>query len=71
MAALHHEPPPPVVYSFSSTDELVDSLAKFVVKVQKEAVEKKGRFTVAVSGGSMPKMLRGLIDQPNIKWDKW
>jgi 6-phosphogluconolactonase len=71
MAALHHDPLPPTVYSFPSTDELVDSLAKFIIKVQKEAVEKKGRFTVAVSGGSMPKMLRGLIDQPAIKWDKW
>lgn len=69
--SLNSSPTQPIVYSFNSVDDIVDSLAKFIVKAQKDAVEKKGRFTVALSGGSLPKMLRGLIDNPAVKWDRW
>jgi len=34
-------------------------------------VEKKGRFTVALSGGSLPKTLKGLIGHSDVRWDKW
>lgn len=61
----------PILYSFPSGDALIDSLAKFIVRVQKEAIDKKGRFTIALSGGSLPKQLRGLVGQEGIKWDKW
>ncbi|KAK2461749.1 hypothetical protein APHAL10511_006212 [Amanita phalloides] len=71
MAAVHHPPNPSVVYSFADADELVHALATFVIKAQKESITKKGRFTVAVSGGSLPKTLSGLIDNPAVKWDKW
>jgi len=71
MAAVHHQPEPPIVYSFADADAIVESLAAFVVKAQKEGIDKKGRFTIALSGGSLPKMLRGLIDHPGVKWDKW
>jgi 6-phosphogluconolactonase len=68
---IHQPPSPPVLLSFKDTDELVDSLAIFVEKAQRDSINKKGRFTVALSGGSLPKMLRGLINNPNIKWDQW
>lgn len=71
MAAVHHVPNDPIVYSFPTPDAIVDSLAEFVLKAQKESVDKKGKFTVALSGGSLPKMLRGLIGHPAVKWDKW
>lgn len=61
----------PILLSFPTSDALVDALATFVIKAQKEAVEKKGRFTVAISGGSLPKQLNALIDKPSVKWDKW
>ncbi|KAK7064432.1 6-phosphogluconolactonase [Favolaschia claudopus] len=67
----HHSPNATNLFSFPNTDELVDSLAFFIAKAQKESIDKKGRFTVALSGGSLPKMLRGLIGNPSIKWDKW
>ena len=67
----HGPPHEPILYSFSSTNELVDSLAHFIIKAQKEAVEKKGRFTVAVSGGSLPKQLNGLIGKPGVRWELW
>jgi len=61
----------PILYSFPTTDNLVDALAKFIIKVQKDAIDKKGRFTIALSGGSLPKQLKGLIGHEGIKWDKW
>lgn len=71
MAAVHHPPNPPVIHSFASADKLVEDLATFVIKAQKEAVDRKGRFTVAISGGSLPKMLRGLVGNPGAKWNEW
>ncbi|KAL0575031.1 suppressor of los1-1 [Marasmius crinis-equi] len=71
MAAVHHPPNPPVIHNFASSDVLVENLATFVLRAQKDAIDKKGRFTLAISGGSLPKMLRGLIGNPASKWDKW
>jgi len=66
-----HPANPPTLYVFPTPDAIVDPLASFIVKAQKEAIERKGRFTLALSGGSLPKMLKGLIENPSIKWDKW
>lgn len=68
---MHGPPNPPILYSFSTTDNVISSLADFILKAQKEALEKKGRFTIALSGGSLPKMLKGLIGSSAVKWDKW
>ncbi|KAJ7225759.1 6-phosphogluconolactonase [Mycena pura] len=67
----HPAPHPAILCSFADADSIVESLAAFVVQAQKESIDKKGRFTVALSGGSLPKMLRGLIGNPAVKWDKW
>lgn len=61
----------PVLYSFANADELAESLATYITKIQKDAINKKGRFTVAISGGSLPQTLRKLIGRPGVKWDKW
>lgn len=61
----------PVLHSFATADALMDSLAAYITKIQRDAVNKKGRFTIAISGGSLPKTLRGLIGRPGVKWDKW
>jgi len=66
-----HTSSPPVFTSFTSSAELGEALADFILKAQKEALEKKGRFTVALSGGSLPKQLGGLIGKPGIRWEKW
>ncbi|KAI0036645.1 6-phosphogluconolactonase [Vararia minispora EC-137] len=60
-----------ILYSFSSSAELNDALAHFILKAQKEAIDKHSRFTVAISGGSLPKTLTALIGNPGVKWDKW
>ncbi|PCH33454.1 6-phosphogluconolactonase [Wolfiporia cocos MD-104 SS10] len=64
-------PHPPVLCSFATSTELCDAVAHFIIKAQKEAVEKKGRFSVAISGGSLPKQLNALIGKAGVKWDKW
>jgi len=61
----------PVVYSFSDTSILSDSLAEYILKAQKESIDKRGRFTVAISGGSLPKTLTPLISKSGVRWDKW
>ena len=66
-----HTSSPPIFTSFASSAELVAALGEFILKAQKEALGKKGRFTIALSGGSLPKQLGGLIGKPGIKWDKW
>jgi 6-phosphogluconolactonase len=71
MSVSHPAPNPSIVYSFPTPDDLVDPLATFILKAQKEAIDKKGKFTVALSGGSLPKMLRGLIGNKAVKWDHW
>ena len=68
---IHPPPSRPALVSFANSDELVASLAVFVEKAQRDSINKKGRFTIALSGGSLPKMLKGLINNPNIKWDQW
>ncbi|KAG9000072.1 suppressor of los1-1 [Tulasnella sp. JGI-2019a] len=68
---MEHSPATPVLYSFASTDILVESLASFIIKTQHEAIEKKGKFTIALSGGSLPKMLKGLIGAEGVEYDKW
>jgi 6-phosphogluconolactonase len=69
----HPAPSAPIFIAFPNVDELSDALAQFVLKAQKESIEKKGRFTVAVSGGSLPKTLaKGLLAlNHGLKWDKW
>lgn len=71
MAAIHHSPSPSILYSFPSVEILTVKLASFILKAQKGAVDKKGRFTIALSGGSLPSMLEGLIGKEGVKWDKW
>ncbi|WVQ83103.1 6-phosphogluconolactonase [Cryptococcus sp. DSM 104549] len=64
-------PAPPVFYSFKDTEVLVDSLANFVVKAQRDAVDKRGKFSIALSRGTLAANLRGLVGQADVQWDKW
>jgi 6-phosphogluconolactonase len=64
-------PTRPILYSFSDTSNLSDSLAEYILKAQKESIDKRNRFTVAISGGSLPKTLTALVSKPGAQWDKW
>lgn len=64
------------VYTSSDSVGVARSVAKFILNAQEKAIESKGTFTIAVSGGSMGKVLKaGLIDDAEfaskIQWEKW
>jgi 6-phosphogluconolactonase len=70
-ASIRKPPLDPILFSFASPDAVKDALASFIIKAQREAIAKKGRFTIALSGGSLPKMLAGLLDSKDVKWEQW
>jgi hypothetical protein len=67
----HQGPHPTVLYSFPENDKLVDAVAEFVLKAQNDAIKKRGAFCLAISGGSLPNNLKGLIGKEGVQWDKW
>jgi len=57
----------------STPQELFDAAAEEVVRAAEEAVAQRGRFTIALSGGSTPKSLFNLLAtnaRPSLAWDK-
>jgi 6-phosphogluconolactonase len=65
---------PPNLYAFQGTDELAASLRKYVLDAQNSALERHNVFRVAVSGGSLPKVLaKALLGDGDGKpqFDKW
>lgn len=60
-----------ILISFPSKEGLTDALSAFVAKASADSIAKRGVFTVAVSGGNVPKLLGGLINNPTVQWDKW
>ena len=43
-------------------------------QAQNEAIERRNKFTLATSGGSLPKMLaKDLVNRTDgaVRWDKW
>jgi len=67
----HQRKTEPVLHSFPSGEELTKALAHFIVQAQHEAIEKRDKFSIALSGGSLPKMLKGLVGNKEIEWEKW
>lgn len=62
----------PVLYGFNTTDQLSEGLASFVLAAQDEALKKQSTFKLAISGGSLPKVLgKNLIERKDVSWDKW
>jgi 6-phosphogluconolactonase len=60
------------VYAFPSTDSLSEGLNDYVEKLSLEAISSHGKFTVAVSGGSLPKLLsKNLATNNAIDFSKW
>ena len=59
---------------FKEIDSLLNALADEIVKVSKEAIAKKGRFDLVLSGGSSPKKLYELLASEKFKnkiqWSK-
>lgn len=60
------------LYSFKTKDKLRNALYQYIKKTYDENIIKHNKFNVAISGGSLPKILgeeiENLID---IDWNKW
>ncbi|OMJ25585.1 putative 6-phosphogluconolactonase [Smittium culicis] len=60
------------VFSFADSDELSKSICTYIENLSKESIEKHGRFTVAFSGGSLPKTVsKYLVQSSNVDFTKW
>ena len=55
---------------FSSRDDLDCALASTVTNLLSEAIKKKGKASIAVSGGSTPKAFFNLLSRSEIDWSK-
>ncbi|KAJ6418896.1 hypothetical protein OIU84_002130 [Salix udensis] len=63
-----------VVEVFVTEEELAVSLAKYTADLSDKFAKERGSFTVVVSGGSLIKSLRKLVEAPyvdSIDWSKW
>jgi 6-phosphogluconolactonase len=64
-------PPPPEIRILNSSQELFEAVAAEFETQVSQAVRARGKFTVALSGGSTPKHLYSLLAaRPSIPWDK-
>ncbi|OBZ87967.1 putative 6-phosphogluconolactonase [Choanephora cucurbitarum] len=62
----------PIVYPFANSDALSGGLNSFVEKASGEAIADHGYFSVAISGGSLPKILsKELAFNKNVDFSKW
>lgn len=61
----------PEIRVLKTSQDLFDAAAKEFMAQASEAVRVRGRFTVALSGGSTPKRLYSLLAaMPSLPWDK-
>jgi 6-phosphogluconolactonase len=61
-----------VIHEFETKESLMDSVAEYIVKIGNSAISQRGRFIVAVSGGSMPQQLGSdrLVNAAT-DWSRW
>lgn len=62
------------LHILDGADALSHALADYWLRLYREAVQERGRFTVALSGGSTPRLLHQTLAQPPyreaMEWDK-
>ncbi|XP_044461779.1 probable 6-phosphogluconolactonase 4, chloroplastic [Mangifera indica] len=62
------------VQVFDSEEDLAVSLAKYTADLSEKFGKERGSFSVVLSGGSLIKSLRKLVEPPyvdSIEWEKW
>lgn len=61
-----------MIHAFETKAELVQSLAAFIREVESTSIQERGRFTIALAGGSTPKALYDfLATATDYQWGKW
>ena len=76
MTAEYDETGNHVVYRYQSKELISKKLADFIFRASGEAIARHGTFLVAISGGSLPKILASeLVEEKmyldGIEWQKW
>ncbi|KAG2208825.1 hypothetical protein INT46_006131 [Mucor plumbeus] len=62
----------PIVYTFENGDALSGGLNSFVEKASRDSIAKHGYLSIAISGGSLPKILsKELAYNKNVEFNKW
>nr|VDC58685.1 unnamed protein product [Brassica rapa] len=56
---------------FDTEENLAVELAKYIADLSDKYCKEKGAFTVVVSGGSLIKSLRKLVEVGSIDWSRW
>ncbi|KAK6204613.1 6-phosphogluconolactonase-like protein [Scheffersomyces amazonensis] len=67
---------PAQVYAYAESNDVANSVGNYIIKHQNAALQSGETFKIALSGGSLGKVLKkALIDNKDIaaevKWDKW
>jgi 6-phosphogluconolactonase len=59
------------LHIFPNSQQLGESAAAHVAQLAKEAIAARGRFTVALSGGSLPQVLGPALVKQATDWSAW
>ena len=66
------ESPNVTVHVSDSKANVAPAAGSFVAEASKRAISERGRFVIALSGGSLPKLLAaGLVGDESVEWSKW
>ncbi|KAI8618408.1 Glucosamine/galactosamine-6-phosphate isomerase [Chytriomyces sp. MP71] len=64
--------PPPIVKVLATSAAISQALATEVAALSAQRIAESGRFTVAISGGSLPAILcKDLANDSSVDWSKW
>ncbi|KAF9572558.1 suppressor of los1-1 [Mortierella alpina] len=67
-----HTPLSTQIYTFPDVAALSQGLDKYVAKLSDESIKRHGKFTVAISGGSLPKQLSAVLKHnTSIDFSNW
>lgn len=58
------------MHTFSSQDDLIEALSQSIVRQLRVAIDKKGKASLLVSGGSTPKPLFKKLRETPLAWEK-
>ncbi len=59
------------IHLFPDAEELAQGAAAFVASAAEQSIRKRGRFVIALSGGSSPRRLYELLAESEQDWPNW
>ncbi|KAF8936460.1 hypothetical protein EDD21DRAFT_319572 [Dissophora ornata] len=60
------------IYTFPDVPALSQGLDRYVAKLSAEAIKRHGKFTIAISGGSLPMQMSAVLkNNPSVDFSKW